>query len=192
MYQAINAGLRQMDVEWLTYLNSDDLVYPTSYARLTALGERQHASLAYGDCDFVDYEGRFLFSVKSPPPFRIRGLLQHSIVGFAQPAAIFRPAAFNELGCFDERYRHIADYDFFFRLIHSGYSVARLQGPTVAAFRLHASQLSTRESAVVKDELTSFRKALNVKASPRSLFDVLCWRLQNSSRYLRRLTHQRA
>src|SRR5215469_16640666 len=34
MYRAINAGLRQFDTEWVTYLNSDDVVYPNSYARL--------------------------------------------------------------------------------------------------------------------------------------------------------------
>src|SRR5438874_3929530 len=39
MYRAINSGLQQMNTEWVTYLNSDDLVYPSSYARLIALGE---------------------------------------------------------------------------------------------------------------------------------------------------------
>ena len=57
MYRAINAGLRQLDTEWVTYLNSDDIVYPQSYARLVARGEEQGASLVYADCDFVDFEG---------------------------------------------------------------------------------------------------------------------------------------
>src|SRR5215472_12245746 len=34
MYRAINAGLRQMTAEWVTYLNSDDFVYRHSYSRL--------------------------------------------------------------------------------------------------------------------------------------------------------------
>src|SRR5215471_7494468 len=53
MYRAINAGLSQIESEWVTYLNSDDIVYPDSYARLVACGEQQGASLVYGDCDFV-------------------------------------------------------------------------------------------------------------------------------------------
>ena len=32
MYRAINAGLRVMESDWVTYLNSDDIVYPDSYA----------------------------------------------------------------------------------------------------------------------------------------------------------------
>ena len=152
-----------------------------------ALGESHNACLVYGDCDFVEYEGRFLFTVKSPEPSRIRGLVRHSVTGFAQPAAIFRMKTFEELGGFDERYRHIADYDFFLRLVLSRYPLARLRRPTAAAFRVHASQLSTKEGAVVKAELKSLRRALDVRTSLRSLFDLLCWRLQNSPDYLWRL-----
>src|ERR1700676_1116984 len=45
MYRAINVGLRLMHADWFTYLNSDDLVYPHSYARLLTLGEEKRASL---------------------------------------------------------------------------------------------------------------------------------------------------
>lgn len=187
MYGAINSGLRRMDTEWITYLNSDDLVYPQSYARLLALGGQQSASVVYGDCDFVDYEGRFLFTLKSPPPSRLRGLLECGLAGFAQPAAIFRRSAFQELEGFDERYRLIADFDFFYRLTFSGYKLTRLQGPTVAAFRLSASQFTRREAANMREEMQSFRSASNVRASHHGLLDVLYWRLQNSPAYLWRL-----
>lgn len=71
MYRAINTGLRQMDTEWVTYLNSDDIVYPRSYVRLVSHGEQQEAALAYGDSDFIDIEGRFLFSLRAPSPRRL-------------------------------------------------------------------------------------------------------------------------
>jgi glycosyltransferase involved in cell wall biosynthesis len=193
MYRAINAGLRQMGAEWVTYLNSDDIVYPQSYARLVARGEQQRASLVYGDCDFVDYEGRFLFMVKSPPPRRLPGMVRLSThfsgrLGFAQPAAIYRRSAFQELGGFDERYSFIADYDFFFRLVTSGRAIAKLERPPVVAFRLHPSQRSQREAANVREELRLFRKATNVGASLRDLLDVLSWRLQNLPIYVWRLS----
>jgi glycosyltransferase involved in cell wall biosynthesis len=196
MYRAINAGLRHIDAEWVTYLNSDDIVYPQSYARLVARGEQQHASLVYGDCDLVDYEGRFLFMVKSPPPRRVPGMVRLSThfngrLGFKQPAAIYQRSAFQELGGFDEGYRLIADYDFFFRLVISGCAIAKLQRPTVAAFRLHASQLSTREATNLREEMKSFQKATKVKASPLDLFDELYWRFQNSPIYLWRLSKLR-
>jgi glycosyltransferase involved in cell wall biosynthesis len=196
MYRAINAGLRQIDAEWVTYLNSDDVVYPQSYARLVGRGEEQRASFVYGDCDFVDYEGRFLFVMKSPPPHRLPGLVRLSPcfsgrVGFGQPAAIYRKSVFEELEGFDERYRNIADSDFFFRLITSGRPVAKLHRPPVAAFRLHPSQLSNREGANMRGELASFRKRTKVRASPGDFLDVLSWRLQNSPIYLWRLSRLR-
>jgi glycosyltransferase involved in cell wall biosynthesis len=187
MYRAINQGLRRMDTEWIAYMNSDDLVYPQSYARLLARGEQQHADAAYGDVDFVDYEGRFLFLVKSPPPSRLAGMFRRDHMGFQPAAAIFRRSVFQQLGGFDEQYRLIADYDFFYRLTISGHKLARVEAPAVAAFRTHPSQLCLREAANMKAELKSFRKNMNVRALPGDLYDVLCWRIQNSPMYLRRL-----
>jgi len=193
MYRAINAGLRQFDTEWVTYLNSDDVVYPNSYARLVARGEEQHSSFVYADCDFVDSEGRFLFVMKSPPSHRIPGLVRLSPlfggrVGFGQPTAIYRKSVYEELGGFDEKYRNIGDTDFFFRLITSGRPVAKLDRPPVAAFRLHESQLSNRLGANMREELSSFRRETKVRASLGDFLDVVSWRLQNSPIYLWRIS----
>ncbi len=191
MYRAVNVGLRQMDTEWVTYLNSDDLVYPQSYARMLALGEEKRASVVYGECDFLDYEGRFLYKVKSTPPSRLPGMFRWGRIGFKQPAAIFRRDAFEEAGGFDERYRHIGDHDFFYRMAFSGHKHAQLRGPAVAAFRLHPSQLSAREADVVEREMKSFRELNQVKPSLGDLLDLLYWRLQNSPTYVWRILKQR-
>jgi glycosyltransferase involved in cell wall biosynthesis len=187
MYRAVNEGLRRMNTEWVTYLNSDDIVYPQSYARLVAVGEQTRAALVYGDCDYVGYDGRHLFTIKSPKTIRIRGILRGGIIGFAQPAAIFRRGVFLELSGFDEGYRHIADYDFFFRLTFSGHKLSKVQRPSVAAFRLHAAQLSTLEAEIVREELRRFRQVHGSEALGRSFYDTLMWRLQNCPVYLRRL-----
>jgi len=196
MYRAINTGLRQLDAEWVTYLNSDDIVFADSYARLVARGEEKQASFVYGDCDFVDYQGRFLFVMKSPAPDRLPGLVRLSPVfggrvGFGQPAAIYRKNVFEELGGFDERYRNIGDTDFFYRLVTSGRSVAKLNRPSVAAFRLHSLQLSNRLATNMNEELAAFRKRAKVQTSPKDFLDVLSWRLHNSPIYLWRLSHLR-
>jgi glycosyltransferase involved in cell wall biosynthesis len=191
MYQAINVGLRQMDAEWITYINSDDLVYPLSYARLLAVGEQQRAAAVYGDIDFIDNEGRFLFFVKAPPPSRLVGMFRHDHMGFQPAAAIFRRNIFQALGGFDEQYRLIADYDFYYRVAICGHKLAKVERPSVAAFRVHASQLSTREAGKMAEELKSFRKTMNVRGSIRDAYDVMCWRVQNSPVYLWRLMKQR-
>jgi glycosyltransferase involved in cell wall biosynthesis len=192
MYRAINAGLQQMTIEWVSYLNSDDIVYPSSYARLIAQGERENAALVYGDSDFIDGEGRFLFALKASSPRRLAALVQHGEFGFVQPAAIYRRSVYLELRGFDERFRYIADYDFFSRLILSGRKVAKLDGPAVTAFRRHTSQLSNRGATAMASEWESIRNSGRVRASPRTLFELTCWYLQNAPNYLWRFTSGRA
>jgi glycosyltransferase involved in cell wall biosynthesis len=187
MYRAVNEGLRRLDTEWITYLNSDDIVYPDAYARLVAHGEREKASVSYGDNDLVDYEGRYLFTFRAAPPERLQRLLRCGDLALTQAAAIFRRPAFEELGGFDERYRHVADVDFFYRLAASGKRFAKVPGAAVAAFRRHGSQLSVREGAASRGEHALFRNLNHVGPSRTALLDLACWRAQNLPEYFWRV-----
>lgn len=191
LYHAINAGMRQMGTEWVACVDSDDLVYPHSYFRLIALGERDRASLVYGDDDCIDFEGRYLFTHKRAKPSRILGILKCGAGAFLGQAAVWRRTAFEELGGFDERYRLIADHDFYFRLVSSGYPVAKLGPPTVAATRRHAGELSIREAATRPQEMRLFRNLGTVRRSPKSLFDFLTLHVLNLPTHLWRLRSKR-
>lgn len=184
IYRAINAGLRQMDTEWVAELNSDDLVYPNSYARIVACGEQRDAALVYGDCDFIDGEGRLLFREKSPQPSRLPGIFRCGRFGFQPMAAVFRKRVFDEFGGFDEKYLLVADADFFSRMVLSGRPVARVPGPAVAAFRLHERELSVRYASEMAVEKRLRRKALPERASVGDFFDLAYWRLQNLPSHL--------
>jgi glycosyltransferase involved in cell wall biosynthesis len=184
LYHAVNEGLRQMNTEWLTYLNSDDIVYPHSYSRLLELGRAAQASLVYGHCDFVDVEGRFLFTWHAAAPNQLPAMFRRGVSGFSQPCAIFRRELFLELNGFDDRYHHVADFIFFSRATQSGCLARRLQFPSVGAFRLHAAQLSTRERDAARAEKTAHVGSQSLRLSVQDRVRILNWRLANLPNYV--------
>lgn len=187
MYRAINAGLSQSRSEWLAYLNSDDWLYPDSFARLIELGDSSGADVVYGDCDYADGLGRFVYSFAAARPEQLAPLFRLGRMGFAQPAAIFRRSVYQRLGGFDARYRFKADADFFIRAINAGARFASLEGPPICCFRVHAGQLSSRNRDVIEEEGKRVFGALGMKPRAGDLMALARWRLKNLPHYLIRI-----
>ncbi|HXW16659.1 MAG TPA: glycosyltransferase [Candidatus Acidoferrales bacterium] len=187
LYRAVNEGLKNLDTEWMTFLNSDDVAYPHSYARLLQLGDAAGASLVYGHCDYMDLEGRFLFTWRAAAPSQLPAMFRRGVFGFAQPCAIFRRSLFQNLGGFDDRYRHVADLVFFSRAVLSGSPARRLSAPSVGAFRLHPGQLSARDSGAVRTEKLAHIDEDRLRPSISDRVRVLIWRLANLPNYSARL-----
>lgn len=187
MYRAINAGMKLMDTEWVSYLNSDDIVYRDSYQRLIALGNKVGADVVYGHSDYIDWAGRFIFLLKAVSPVLLRWSIHTGIVQFCQPAAIFRRATYESLGGFDEKFRSIADFDFFARAILSRKKFVRLSFPPVAAFRLHPNQFSHKENTLAQEEIATFFHEQKLHKGFVSLASFGVWRVINAKNYLIRL-----
>lgn len=183
MYRAINAGMKLLNTEWLTCLNSDDLVYRDAYARLMRLGIASRADVVYGHSDYIDGDGRFLYSFSSASPALLTGLFRKGIMGFAQPSAIFRQDVFNALRGFSEDYRHVSDCDFFSRALKAGKVFARLAFPSVCAFRLHRNQLHHQEAEVVRQEINLLLASYGRTGWLGSLSSLVVWRIQNMPNY---------
>lgn len=186
MYRAVNAALRTMDTPWLTYLNSDDLVFPRSYARLIGEAERQSADIAYGHADFIDEEGRYLYSMRPASPAKLGAIFRQGVMPFAQPAALFRREVFTTLGEFSEEGRSVSDFDFFVRAERHGYKMVTLPKPSVAAFRVHDQQLSYAQLDLAHEE-TARVLAANAATSPVDVIRRWQWRIGNAAEYLQRV-----
>ena len=184
MYSAINAGMCLLDTEWISYINSDDIVYKDSYSRLIALGNATGADFVYGHSDFIDWAGRFIFSFQAAHPALLRGLVHSGSLHFAQPSAIFRKVSYEGLKGFSEKYRSIADFDFFARALLTGKKFVRLSFPTVSAFRLHPNQFSCKEIEIGREETLQFFKERKKSNSLYGLIFISVWCFLNMRHYL--------
>jgi glycosyltransferase involved in cell wall biosynthesis len=185
MYQAINSGLKLSITQWITYLNSDDLVYRNSYARLITYGDSINADIVYGSCDFIDEEGRFLHSYLPGYPNEMFSHMISAQFSFCQPASIFRREVFEQLNGFDEKYNLTSDLDFFLRSFIRGYKFAMLRGESVSCFRIRSNQLSQQ-----KNVMKLQNKSIRMRYGKPSIIDLCSrniWRLRNWPNYIIRI-----
>ncbi len=143
MYAAINEGMKTSRREWLTYINSDDLLFPSPMEKLVSSDPRD-ADLFYGNVDFIDSEGRFLHGFRMPSPADVLPLASLGINAIPPQGTFFRRKVFERLGGFDTHFRLAGDFDFFVRGKLAGFSFRRIPFPTVGAFRLHPTQYSQK------------------------------------------------
>ncbi|MEL6900324.1 MAG: glycosyltransferase [Cyanobacteria bacterium J06606_4] len=191
MYSAINLGLSQATTPWLAYLNSDDLIYSDSAARLIRHGEQTHADLVYGNCDYIDYQGRFMYSFRPPPPAWLRSILRTGRNGFAQQTVIFRRSLYHSLHGFDDSYQYAADFDFYARAFAQNATFSFLKGPPLACFRLHREQLSQQKAVYLDKEATKAAARLGrLSLADRGV--KYLWKLSNTMNYAVRMARQSA
>jgi glycosyltransferase involved in cell wall biosynthesis len=158
MYAAINAGLKLARGEWVTYINSDDLLYADAVTETLARSNPK-AEVLYGNIDHIDEVGRFLFSWRSPEPRQLAWLMQH-YCPFPQQGTLFRRELHERLGGFDTNFRFSADYEFFVRCIQAGVRFDKFRSRSIAGFRLLPSQLSQRLRTEMAPEGRRIRAAL--------------------------------
>lgn len=185
MYRAINAALKEFTTPWVTYLNSDDLVYPESYSRLVKEGELAGADVVYAKCDFVDAEGRHMYGHIPAEERLLSGLFRLGIMPFSQPASVFRRSTFVDLGGFNENEKTVSDFDFFLRAHVAGRRLVRSMGDSAAAFRVHNAQLSQVARAGIPAEIA---RVLETSGQSALVWDKLQhwqWRFGNLTELVR-------
>jgi len=190
MYRAINAVLRDSKTDWIGYLNSDDWVYSTTFSRLISHAEHSGADVVYGNCDYVDFEGRLLYSFSSTSPRALPALFRYGIFGFAQQAAIFKSSLYKQLNGFDEKYLLGADADFYARASLAGARFQKLPGEAVAAFRLHEMQLTNMRMSEFKKEQRAIQQSYGEPRFPIDMLEVAGWRIQNIPNYIVRVVRK--
>ncbi len=149
MSDAINKGFAKATGDWVMWLNADDRLKPGILSELQRLLEAVDADVVYGDWDFVDKDGGFIRSVRTPGWSNFVNVHHHCFVG--STAAFYRRSSVISEGFrLREDFRYVMDGEFYARLHAAGKSFARV-ALNISDFRIHGNNASQRHLGRTRD-----------------------------------------
>lgn len=112
---AINKGWRRTNGEIVSWLNSDDVLYPGA---LEAVGSyfsnHPDIDLLYGDCDFLDEAGGIIERYPAEA-HDFHKLVVTTVNYIPQPATFMRRKLLQQVGYLDEELQYVMDLDYWLR-----------------------------------------------------------------------------
>ena len=152
---AVNKGLRDADGEAIGWINSDDVYYPGSLARVAEFFRANpEVDVVYGAADHIDANDRVIepYPVE---PWSFARLKERSFI--CQPAAFFRRRVIERHGVLDSSLRYCMDYEYWLRLGRAGARFAYLP-EKLAGSRLHPHTKTVGERLAVHAEINDMLK----------------------------------
>ena len=166
---AILKAIQQLPegIDFFTWIADDDFVRLSGLRRMArALEADLKATLAYGDCNYLNEDGGLMFTNK------LGGLIgkgvRHTPMFVSQPATLYRLGPFLELGQSWTKYKYAFDFDILLGLFAKGDALYLPE--TVASYRWHKDAITVR-----KRWSSSFEAALirgRHREGAAKLFDV--------------------
>jgi glycosyltransferase involved in cell wall biosynthesis len=140
--EAINKGFPRARGELVGWLNADDYYLPGGLAAVArSAQEHPDSDVIYGDCVFVDRDGRIVRS-KVEHDFD-RSVLMYFGCYIPSTSTFFRRRIIDSGVLLNSDYRVCMDFEFFARLAHLGFRFQYVPR-VIAAFRWHGSNVSIR------------------------------------------------
>lgn len=142
---ARNAGLRIARGVYLLFLDSDDLLVPTSVAARVAFLERHpQYGLVYSAWTQINDDGaRILGEVRPGYQGDVLAALLRRQFFFFPGSALIRRTCLDAIGGFDETAYGTEDADLWIRLAHAGYAFGYIDEP-LFIYRYHAASITGR------------------------------------------------
>lgn len=153
----IDEALRSLpeSCEYIGWLGDDDLLAKDSIADLVQLlDEKPNAAMVYGGIDYIDKDGRVLFT--NPSSQFHEKLLRFGPQLIPQPGALWRRSSFKGAGGITGEFNLAFDFDFFLRLAGTGRLIHVPH--TLAQFRWHPDSLSVKRRWVSVSEASKVRR----------------------------------
>jgi len=133
---AVNKGFARAKGDILAWINSDDTYEPGAVsAAIKYLQEHPEVGMVYGDCSFINEDGRVIGKFNSAQTsYR---LLRQGYAHIPQQTMFFRADLWRQVGPLDPSFYFAMDYDLWTRI--SARAEIKYVPQTWANFRLHTS-----------------------------------------------------
>jgi glycosyltransferase involved in cell wall biosynthesis len=129
--EALNKGLALAKGDIIGWLNADDYYAPNIFTRIAReVDPQKNRHFVYGNTDFVDESGHFVWRKKSRPVMRLPFLLQwwRNTRHPHQPSIFFSRSMIEDIGNFNTALNFSIDYEYWLRckLKYRFYHVAQV------------------------------------------------------------------
>lgn len=149
--QAINKGWQKARGEIVSWLNSDDLLYPDAVSGIVqAFQQHPEIVAAYGDGHYINQHGQVVGRYASRS-WSFAELLKSATNFVPQPSLFVRRRVLEDAGWLDEKLHYVMDYELCLRLGKRGDIFYLPQ--TIAALRLHREAKSLSAVSSFGEEL---------------------------------------
>jgi GT2 family glycosyltransferase len=156
--RAINEGIRSLptEIEFASWLGDDDRLTAGSLDKATtALEDESAAVFVFGQCQYIDGAGNFIWLNKSGKWTSPLMLCGPQLI--PQPGSLFRRSSFEMVGGLDESLKWAFDLDLFLKLRRQG-KFLFIKEP-LAEFRWHEGSLSVGSRQGSVDEASKVRQS---------------------------------
>jgi glycosyltransferase involved in cell wall biosynthesis len=147
---ARNAGAAAAQGEWVAFLDDDDLWSPDKLRRQMFAAQEIGAPWSYAGAVEIDEQGRLLGGTPPPrPDVLIEALKRCNLLPAGSSNVLVQRALLSEVGGFDQRLRHVADWDLWQRLARRAAPAAVLE--PLVAYRQHAGQATLDTTGMAEE-----------------------------------------
>jgi len=171
---AINKGFLMATGDLVAWLNADDYYLPGAFEAIVEFTSRNpKVDIIYGNCIFVDVQGRFQ-RAKTEHTFDSDILLYYGCYIPSTGGSFFKRSLFKEGFLLDINYKVVMDYEYFVRLAVAK-KIFKYLNCTLAAFRWHSSNQSLNLQKRRQERLRVQRTWSKMQAHNAIPYDILAY-----------------